>query len=237
MQRCRGHGRDVGEGFFASSTVFFAASGADSWRTHHVATIRKVRNPISVARRLMPEKEVILVGEGALMFAREQGVELTSDEELLAEQEKQVLEECHDTVGAVARDQGGNLAAGTSTGGLTGQRVGRIGDSPLPGSGLYADNHIGAVSLSGDGESIARLAVASQVMASIGDDGPEEAIRKALQQLPHVGGADGDGGGIAIAKDGRVGWWHNSPHFAVALATSEEDEAKAWLSKDEARGG
>ena len=93
------------------------------------------------------------------------------------------------------------------------------------------------VSLSGDGESIARLAVASQVMASIGDDGPEEAIRKALQQLPHVGGADGDGGGIAIAKDGRVGWWHNSPHFAVALATSEEDEAKAWLSKDEARGG
>ena len=201
-----------------------------------VGAIRQVRNPIAVARRLLPEKEVILVGEGALLFAREHGFERVEDEALLPEKARSALAEC-DTVGAVARDRGGNLAAATSTGGLSGQRVGRIGDSPLPGSGLYADNHIGAVSLSGDGESIARLALSAQVMASIGRDGPEAAIAKALEQLPHVGGADGDGGGIAIAKDGSIGWAHNSPDFAVAIVTSEMQEAKAWLRKDEERSG
>jgi beta-aspartyl-peptidase (threonine type) len=195
-----------------------------------VATIRNVRNPVTVARALMPEKEVLLTGEGALKFAQEKGLALASDEELKGE-----LEHAHDTVGAVALDSGGNLAAGTSTGGLTGSRVGRVGDSPLPGSGLYADNHIGAVALSGDGESITRLALAAQIIASINRDGPEDAIEKALRQLPHVGGADGDGGGIAIAKDGRVGWAHNSPHFAVAMISSDMERPSAWLSKDEER--
>lgn len=197
-----------------------------------VGAIRQVRNPISVARRLMPEKEVILVGEGALLFAREKGFETVHDDELLAEHEE-AIEQTHDTVGAVAMDVGGNLAAGTSTGGLIGARVGRIGDSPLPGSGLYADNHVGAVSLSGDGESIARLTLAARVMATINADGPEAAIAKALEQLPHVGGAEGDGGGISLAKDGRIGWAHNSPHFAVALVTSEMDEPRAYLKKGE----
>jgi beta-aspartyl-peptidase (threonine type) len=195
-----------------------------------VGAIRRVRNPIWVARRLLAEKEVLLVGDGALRFARQKGAELASDEELLGEK---TLEAAHDTVGAVAMDQGGNLAAGTSTGGLTGARVGRIGDSPLPGAGLYADNHVGAVSLSGDGESIARLALAARVMATIAADGPEGAIMKALERLPHVGGAEGDGGGIAIARDGLVGWAHNSPHFAVAMITSEMDEPGAWLKKEE----
>jgi beta-aspartyl-peptidase (threonine type) len=147
------------------------------------------------------------------------------------------LEQLHDTVGAVAMDRGGNLAAGTSTGGLTGAKVGRIGDSPLPGNGLYADNHIGAVSFSGDGETIARVALAAQVMASLGEDGPEEAVRKAVEQLPGVGGASADGGGIAIAKDGRIGWAHNSPAFVVACATSDSPEPRAYLSKEEERRG
>lgn len=202
-----------------------------------VGAIKLVRNPISVARRLIPEKEVILVGEGALLFAREQRVETTSNEELLAEDEKKELAE-HDTVGAVALDKGGNLAAGTSTGGLSGQRVGRVGDSPLPGSGLYADNHIGAVSFSGDGESIARLALAARIMASL-EDGQDldAALTRALAKLPGIGGAEGDGGGIAIAKDGRVAWAHNSPDFAVALVTSELSAPKAYLRKDEERSG
>lgn len=197
-----------------------------------VAAIRNVRNPILVARHLLPEKEILLAGEGALLFAKEKGLALASDQELLA---GKAVEEAHDTVGAVALDSGGNLAAGTSTGGLTGARVGRVGDSPLPGSGLYADNHIGAVSLSGDGESIARLALAAQVMAKINEEGPEAAIRKAIEQLPHVGGAEGDGGGIGIAKDGRIGWWHNSPHFAVAAIDGGVEEPQAWLSKKEDR--
>ena len=199
-----------------------------------VAAIRGVSNPIAVARRLLPEKEILLAGEGALLFARQHGLEAASEAELKAEA---ALGAAHDTVGAVALDQGGNLAAGTSTGGLTGARVGRIGDSPLPGSGLYADNHVGAVSLSGDGESIARLTLATRVMATLAELGPEEAVARALEQLPGVGGAEGDGGGIAIAKDGRPGWAHNSPHFAVALAASDRAEPQVYLNKDEERRG
>jgi beta-aspartyl-peptidase (threonine type) len=202
-----------------------------------VGAIRNVRNPVSVAKRLLPEKEILLVGEGATAFAKEAGLELVSSEELVTGTSASVAERLHDTVGAVAMDRGGNLAAGTSTGGLTGAKVGRIGDSPLPGNGLYADNHVGAVSFSGDGESIARLALAAQVMASLGRDGPEEAIRKAVEQLPGVGGASADGGAIAIAKDGRIGWAHNSPAFVVAFASADAPEPKAFLNKDEETRG
>ncbi|HEX8240028.1 MAG TPA: isoaspartyl peptidase/L-asparaginase family protein [Allosphingosinicella sp.] len=202
-----------------------------------VGAIRNVRHPVSVAKRLLTEKEIFLVGEGALLFAKSEGLETVPSEALMTETRRDALEQMHDTVGAVAMDKGGNLAAGTSTGGLTGAKVGRIGDSPLPGNGLYADNHIGAVSFSGDGESIARVALAAQVMASLGRDGPEEAIRKAVEQLPGVGGASGDGGAIAIAKDGRMGWAHNSPAFAIAYATADSPEPKAFLSKEEERRG
>lgn len=202
-----------------------------------VGAIRNVRHPVSVAKRLLPEKEILLVGEGATSFAEEAGLELVGKEALVAETRTDAPEQMHDTVGAVAMDRGGNLAAGTSTGGLTGAKVGRIGDSPLPGNGLYADNHVGAVSFSGDGESIARLALAAQVMASIGRDGPEEAVRKAVEQLPGVGGASADGGGIAIARDGRIGWAHNSPAFVVAYASGDSPRPKAFLKKDEETGG
>jgi beta-aspartyl-peptidase (threonine type) len=204
-----------------------------------VGAIKSVRNPIGVARRLMAEKEVILVGDGALKFAKAEGFPLASDEELKAEEEKQLATEgLHDTVGAVALDVGGNLAAGTSTGGLNGQKVGRIGDSPLPGGGLYADNHVGAVSFSGDGETIARLALAARIMASIEDGSAmEQAIAKAVAKLPGTGGADADGGGIGIHKDGTIGWAHNSPMFAVGYATAETPAAKVFLKKDEEQSG
>jgi beta-aspartyl-peptidase (threonine type) len=200
-----------------------------------VGAIRAVRNPIEVARLLMAEKEVLLVGDGATEFAKANNVQLAAEKELLAEAEKQAATEGeHDTVGAVALDRGGNLAAGTSTGGISGQKVGRIGDSPLPGGGLYADNHIGAVSFSGDGETIARLALASRVMASIehGQD-VEASILEAVTKLPGTGGAGADGGGIGIRKDGQLGWAHNSPMFAVALLTSKMSEPEVYLKKDE----
>jgi L-asparaginase / beta-aspartyl-peptidase len=201
-----------------------------------VGAIRDVRHPISVARALLPENEVLLVSDGAEAFAREKGLELCDPHALVTAARQQDLKE-HDTVGAVALDMGGNLAAGTSTGGLTGAPVGRIGDSPLPGSGFYADNHIGAVAFSGDGETIARLALAARIMASVeqGED-MEEAIANAVAKLPGTGGAHADAGGIGIMKDGRIGWTHNSPHFAVALVTSDDPEPKAWLTKQEAAG-
>lgn len=202
-----------------------------------VGAIKHVRHPIAVAKRLLPEKEVLIVGEGATFFAKAQGMEMAATEDLITDTRRQALVEMHDTVGAVAMDKGGNLAAGTSTGGLTGAKVGRIGDSPLPGNGLYADNHIGAVAFSGDGETITRLALAAQVMASLGRDGPEAAIAKAVAQLPGTGGAEADGGAIAISKDGRVGWAHNSPAFAVAYATSDAPIPRIFLHKDEERRG
>jgi beta-aspartyl-peptidase (threonine type) len=202
-----------------------------------VGAIRHVRNPIAVARAMLEEKEVLIVGEGADLFARRKRIPLLPNEALVTERRERELAD-HDTVGAVAVDAGGNIASGTSTGGLTGAPVGRIGDSPVPGSGFYADNHIGAVAFSGDGETIQRLALAGRVMAAMdrGEE-PERAIAKAVALLPGTGGAEADGGGIAITKDGRIGWAHNSPHFVVAVMTSAMNEPKAWLSKDEDTNG
>jgi beta-aspartyl-peptidase (threonine type) len=202
-----------------------------------VGAIKHVRHPVAVARDVLPEKEVLLVGEGAKLFALAKGHDEVATEALITDTRRQALKEMHDTVGAVAMDQGGNIAAGTSTGGLTGAKVGRVGDSPLAGSGFYADNHVGGVAFSGDGESIARLALAAQVMASIGEVGPEAAIGKAVGQLPGTGGAGADGGGIAIRSDGTIGWAHNSPDFAVAYVTQDMEVPKAFLSKKEEQSG
>lgn len=197
-----------------------------------VTVIRDVRHPISVARRLLPEKEILLAGEGALLFAREQELELATEQDLRSDAAPAQQE--HDTVGAVALDCRGHLAAGTSTGGLTGSRVGRVGDSPQPGSGLYADDRIGGVSLSGDGETIARIASASQIIGRlrVGED-PGEAIGSVLAELPEVGGEEADGGAIAIRADGRIGWNHNSPHFAVGLISDGMNEPGVWLARAE----
>ena len=205
-----------------------------NYKVGAVGAIRMVRNPVSVARAMLPEQEVLIVGEGAGLFADRHGIERVPNEALVVEKRKKELAE-HDTVGAVALDSGGNIAAATSTGGLAGAPVGRIGDSPVPGGGFYADNHVGGVAFSGDGETIQRLATASRVMAAIeaGKDA-EQAIADALARLPGTGGAGADGGGIAITKDGRVAWAHNSPSFSVAMITSEMDSPQAWLSKEEA---
>jgi beta-aspartyl-peptidase (threonine type) len=179
---------------------------------------------------LLPEEPILVVGEGAFMFARDHHAELVPNEELITQENREELKFAKDTVACVAMDQNGNLVAATSTGGLTGAFVGRLGDSPLPACGFYADNNIGAVAFSGHGEGIARLALAAQVMASIEREGPEKALEKALAQLPRVGG---DAGGISISRDGQMGWTHNSPHFAVAMTASDMNEPRVWLHKDE----
>jgi beta-aspartyl-peptidase (threonine type) len=191
-----------------------------------VGAVKGVRHPVSVARTMLPQEPILLAGEGAFMFARDNHAELCDPGELITEKQKQE----QDTVGAVAIDLNGNLAAGTSTGGLTGALKGRMGDSPMPGCGYYADNHIGAVALSGHGEGIARIAAAAQIMGALDRDGPEPAIAKALSQMSRVGG---DAGGIAIDKSGRMGWWHNSPDFAVALIEPGMAEPGIWLKKEE----
>ncbi|MGV3585877.1 MAG: isoaspartyl peptidase/L-asparaginase family protein [Adhaeribacter sp.] len=141
-----------------------------------VAGVQGVKNPISLARAIMERSEhVIISGEGAKAFAEKENLELVANdnyfttaekvEELEKEKQQKLEEVTKDTVGAVALDKHGNLAAATSTGGLTGQHKGRIGDSPLIGCGTYANNEVCAVSCTGDGESITRAVIAHEVYA------------------------------------------------------------------------
>jgi beta-aspartyl-peptidase (threonine type) len=141
--------------------------------------------------------------------------------------------EGRDTVGCVARDLMHDLAAGTSTGGLTGKLAGRVGDSPLPGCGFYAENGTGAAAFSGEGETISRTLVAGRTLRLMPDLGPQAALEQALARIVPIGG---DGGGIAIDAEGRIGWAHNSAQFAVGYAAAELPP-RAYVHKDEERDG
>lgn len=191
-----------------------------------VAAIRAVPHPVSVARLMLREQPTLLVADGARRFAEAHGAETCDPASLFAG----TADGSHDTVGCVALDTSGNLAAGTSTGGIEGCAPGRVGDSPLPGCGLYADNAIGAAAFSGDGESIARTMLAARVMQSLESGPPQPAIEAAIMRLGRVGG---EAGGIVLDRTGQVGWAHNSPHFAVGVATSADDRLRTYLSKNE----
>jgi L-asparaginase / beta-aspartyl-peptidase len=195
-----------------------------------VMAIEEVCHPVSVARALLREREILLAGEGANRFARQIGAELCPLEDLRTVDAAEAAEGGHDTVGAVALDREGNYAAATSTGGLAGQMQGRIGDSAMPGCGFYAENGVGAVALSGHGEGIARLRLASRIVERLGSAAPDGVIVDALELMARVGG---DAGGIAIDAAGRIGWHHNSPHFAVASMTEWDNGPRLWLRKAE----
>jgi beta-aspartyl-peptidase (threonine type) len=192
-----------------------------------VAAIRCVRHPVSVARLLLAEKPVLLVGEGAQAFAAARGVEIHN----VTAADRSGCD--HDTVGCVAQDRHGNLAVATSTGGLAGQMRGRVGDAPIPGCGFYADNSVGAVALSGDGESIMRTLLAARVMEMLERRASPVAVADAMRQLDRVGG---EAGIIAIDASGRFGITHNSEHFAVALAASWLPGILAGVHQDEFEG-
>lgn len=191
-----------------------------------VAAVRTLRHPISVAAVMLPERPVLLVAEGAERFARERCAELCAPGDLAVER---TGDPGCDTVGCVAFDRYGDLAAGTSTGGLTGSHAGRVGDSPLPGCGLYADNQVGAVSLSGDGESLIRTTLASRLIRGLEAVNPDQAVADALNHLARVGG---EAGLIVIDAEGRIGWGHNSPQFAVAHAR-HGSPAAAFIQRPE----
>src|SRR5881394_4591289 len=150
-------------------------------RAGAVASVRHVRNPIELARRVMEKsRHVLLVGAGAEEFALEEGLPLVPNhyfrtaerlEQLEAEQRgrhvSDLMPAAAGTVGAVARDGDGNLAAATSTGGMTNKRPGRIGDSPIIGAGTYADNEACGVSCTGHGEYFIRYAVAHDIASLV----------------------------------------------------------------------
>lgn len=189
-----------------------------------VAAVKTLRHPISVAAAMLTEKPVLLAGDGAECFAREHDGEFCEPKDLVVDRPG---DPGCDTVGCVALDRDGNVAAGTSTGGLTGCHPGRVGDSPLPGCGLYADNAVGGVSLSGEGESLIRTTLAAHLMHSLQALPPGPAIEAALTRLGRVGG---EAGLIVIDADGRIDWGHNSAQFAVAHASAGHP-AQAFVNR------
>ena len=183
-------------------------------RAGAVAAVRRIRNPILAARAVMEaSRHVLLGGAGAERFARKQGLRLEAPEYFHTARRLAALKgnvkNYHGTVGAVALDAAGNLAAATSTGGYTGKLPGRIGDSPIIGAGTYADNRACAVSGTGLGEAFIRAAVAYDVCARMfyGNVSISAAARAALKNVAALGG---DGGLIAVDRRGNLAMPFNS---------------------------
>ena len=183
-------------------------------RAGAVAAVRRIRNPILAARAVMEaSRHVLLAGNGAERFAREHGLELEPAEYFHTARRlsalKRTLTSSHGTVGAVALDEAGNLAAATSTGGYTGKLPGRIGDSPIIGAGTYADNRACAVSGTGFGEAFIRAAVGHDVCARMlyAHVSLATAAAAALKNVASLGA---DGGLIAVDRRGNVAMPFNS---------------------------
>ena len=186
-------------------------------RAGAVGGIKRVKNPILLARALMEQSpHVMLAADGAEDFARELGLEIVEQEYFYTEQRWRALERVratrteslsdadrHGTVGAVALDQSGNLAAATSTGGNTNKWPGRIGDTPLIGAGTYANNQTCAVSATGDGEFFIRAVTGHDLSALMEYAGMNlgEASRSVIEK---VGALGGTGGLIAVDRDGNI---------------------------------
>jgi beta-aspartyl-peptidase (threonine type) len=208
-----------------------------SMRAGGVGCVERVRNAIRLARLVMDKSEhVYFVGDGAERFAEEHGMKLIDNRELVIPREVERLKQAqaraaagkpdptfagfefgHDTVGAVALDQHGNIAAGTSTGGTVNKAPGRVGDSSLIGCGCYADNLSAAISCTGWGEPIMKLVLAKWAADHVqpGRDNAQRAAELAIEML----GArlNGHGGLIVLDAQGSVGIAHNTPRMAWGI--------------------
>jgi beta-aspartyl-peptidase (threonine type) len=189
-----------------------------SLRAGAVAAVSGIKNPISLARRVMDDgRHVLLAGEGALRFARSLNFPECSPDEMIIESAKQRWEEKHGTVGCAALDAHGSLAVATSTGGIFNKLPGRVGDSPLIGCGAYADE-FAAVSCTGHGESIIRVVLGKSAADYVrnGAD-PKSAAQSAVSLLAEK--TAGSGGLIIIDRQGRVAYARNTTHMPVCLVT------------------
>ena len=222
--------------------------GADL-RLGAVGAVKRIRNPIRTARKILEiGHHSFLVAEGAEAWAAEHGIELVKNEELIVPRERERYEALRSgrvvlptpepfrrrhfgTVGAVALDAAGSIAAGTSTGGSLYKRPGRVGDSPLAGSGFYADNETAGISTTGWGESIIRIQMAKHAADLIGSGavGPEAAIRTVRYLGDRVGGW---GGLVMIDSAGWIGFAHNTPRMAFAWRTPSMASAEVRIEQE-----
>jgi len=205
-----------------------------------VAALQHIANPIDLARLVMDRTpHVLMVASGAETFAKEQGIKLVPSsyfqtdwrhQELLLEQQK--APKTRGTVGAVALDEHGNLAAGTSTGGLTDKHVGRVGDSPIIGAGTYAKNGVCAVSATGQGEFFIRYHAASSICDRI-QFNHETARQAANEVIAEIAQAGGDGGVIVMDAGGNVTMPFS--RSTILRATVSSDQAPVVITQDPPR--
>lgn len=207
-----------------------------------VAAVHLIRNPITLARKIMNESEhILLVGAGAEQFASAHGLEICGPNDLVTAREKKRWDELKnkkefvtkdafkktqrpsDTVGAVARDRFGNVCSGTSTGGTPNKYPGRVGDSPLIGCGTYADSEIGGVSTTGWGEAMIKVVMAKTVidLMEINGGDAQRAAERGIEILRRK--ADGYGGVIALNGRGEAGIAFNTPRMARGYMTESMD--------------
>ncbi|MFT5911985.1 MAG: beta-aspartyl-peptidase (threonine type) [Paraglaciecola sp.] len=201
-----------------------------------VAAVQNLLHPVSLARKVMDETQhCLLVGKGAMKFAKKMGFQELPPEELLTEREliffNKIKNDTNfrpelpfeftamDTVGAVAMDKNGNFAAATSTGGTARKMVGRVGDSPIVGAGGYADNELGAVSTTGWGESIMKVLLAKTVYDNFETHSAMDAAQQGIAILEKK--VNGMGGVIGINHRGEYAFAHNTPRMAFAYADKD----------------
>ncbi len=215
-------------------------------RAGGVGCVERIANPVRAARKILSESpHVYFVAEGAERFAAEHGIKLCDNQDLVIPREIERLHEyqtrlkkgkeqsgndlfapeiSHDTVGAVALDRDGNIAAATSTGGTLDKAPGRLGDSSLIGCGCYADNLSAAASTTGWGEPIMKLVLAKWAADRVESGSlPEWIAQEAINYLKDR--VNGHGGMILLDSRGRYGIAHNTPRMAWAIRTIEGEQS------------
>ncbi len=197
-----------------------------------IASVKGIKNPIRLARLVMERTpHVLLACEGALRFARQNNVPFVDPKSMVT---PRVLEKWRSgrrnlgTIGAVAIDGRGTVAAATSTGGTMGKLPGRVGDSPLIGSGTYADNLAGAASATGMGEAIIKVVLTKFAVDRLrAGQEPTSAALQSVKELERVGG---HGGVILVDREGRLGFAFNTARMARAWVDSKGKEGSAFGS-------
>lgn len=217
-----------------------------------VAAVSRVRNPIVLARAVMEHSpHILMAGAGAENFARKVGVRLVRPEEMVTERARErwrarqqqvgtLQAEAaaraatgHGTVGAVAVDARGAIAAATSTGGVPGKLFGRVGDSALIGAGTFA-HAFGAASATGQGEAIILTALCREAVFSLADGSPREVAREAIAGMIEAAGAEA--GIIIVDRRGRIGYAHNAASMQVARYDAAGGIRHLWLAPIAAAG-
>lgn len=201
-----------------------------------VTGIKRIKNPVSLARAVMEKsKHVFLAGSGAEKFAKEVGFKFVNPKYFLTEnrydkwlkEKNEIKKKKKGTVGAVALDKNGNLAAATSTGGMSMKKPGRVGDAPIIGAGTYANNKTCAVSCTGWGEKFIKNTVAFNISAMM--EYKNLSLNDAANEMIHKRLSPNDGGLIAVDKDGNFSLQFNTKSMLRGFVTSDgKKEVKIW---------